>query len=63
VSRCEDCRWWDNSTKHRDDDQDVTGLCRVRAPVVDKRNSHGRWPFTEDADWCGEHTPKEPSHG
>lgn len=54
MNRCEDCRWWDSSTKHRDDDADVTGLCRVNPPVVDKRNGHARWPFTEAADWCGQ---------
>lgn len=51
--RCEDCRWWDNSTKHGTDDQDITGLCRVLPPRLDKRSGLACWPFTEDTDWCG----------
>ena len=58
-NRCEDCKWWDSSTKSAMDDQDVTGLCRVKPPVADKRNGIGRWPFTEDTDWCGSFAAKE----
>lgn len=52
--RCEDCRFWDNSTQSGTAEPDTTGLCRRNAPVVDiLRPSDGLWPFTSDTDWCG----------
>lgn len=63
--RCEDCKWWDNSTQLTNSQPDTTGLCRVGPPVADERNHQAVWPFTEDTDWCGsfdvdpakDHTP------
>lgn len=60
IRRCEDCRWWDNSTKHGNDDEDATGLCRVVAPVADERDRRAVWPFTEYGDWCASFVEKEP---
>ena len=53
--RCETCRHWDNSAKHRDDDQDASGLCRVAPPRADDRSTWGVWPFTHYDDRCGQH--------
>jgi hypothetical protein len=50
--RCEDCRWWDNSTQRLDAAPDTTGLCRATTPVADERDGRARWAFTEDTDWC-----------
>lgn len=51
--RCEDCRFYDNSTQHSTMQQDANGLCRVNPPVADDRDHKARWPFVEDTDWCG----------
>jgi len=50
--RCEQCLFWDNSVRHRDDDNDQTGMCRANAPKVDRHTRHALWPFTDDNDWC-----------
>lgn len=55
---CETCHWWDNSIQHRFAEPDTTGLCRVKPPVPDERNGRACWPFTEDSDWCGSHSPE-----
>lgn len=52
TERCEDCRFWSNSSTL--DGHDNTGRCRRRAPVADDRTGHARWAYTEDVDWCGE---------
>ena len=57
IGRCEDCRWWDNSTQLADATPDSTGACRRRPPVADERNGRACWPFTEDNDWCAEFAP------
>lgn len=58
---CETCRWWDG---------DGISLCRRNPPLVvpqfwhDSEVEHDRgvWPSVdEENDWCGEHTPKEPT--
>ncbi len=51
MVRCENCRWWDNSTQHRDH-PDESGLCRINPPKVG-RGGIARWPFTMDTDKCG----------
>jgi hypothetical protein len=30
------------------------GLCRLRAAVYHPECGSGIWPYTYDADWCGE---------
>lgn len=54
--RCEDCKFWDNSTTHRDAPDD-TGLCRQGAPTTNIYTGMAVWPFTEDVDWCGAFVP------
>lgn len=64
LRACENCRWWDNSTVHGQDHQDITGLCRRRPPRINKVTGMAFWPFTEDSDWCGAFDPphhKEPT--
>ena len=51
--RCEDCKFWDNSTQHGQAEPDTTGICRVLPPTADERDCTARWPFTADTDWCG----------
>ena len=55
---CEDCRFWDNSTQSGSAQPDTTGLCRRKAPRVNKFTGMAFWPFTEDTDWCGEFQPE-----
>lgn len=52
VENCGTCRFWDNSTQHRDR-PDESGLCRKRPPRRFSCTGMGVWPLTEDADWCG----------
>jgi hypothetical protein len=49
--RCEHCRWWDNSSSLRDNDD--TGQCRIKPPAVNKRTGEAVWPYSESGDWCG----------
>jgi hypothetical protein len=60
---CEDCRFWDTSTQHGNAESDTTGLCRKRAPRINKITGMAWWPFTEDTDWCGEYAPPLPKEG
>ena len=53
LVRCEDCRYWDNSTQHGDAQPDTTGLCRQSSPTAHILTGLAVWPFTEDTDGCG----------
>lgn len=57
---CEDCRWWDNSASHGEDQVrgTDTGQCRRMPPGFDSRTGLAVFPFTEDRDWCGEFMPR-----
>lgn len=48
--KCIDCRFFDSSTFLNEGEN--TGLCRVRAPRIDKTTGRAMWPFVEDDDWC-----------
>lgn len=50
---CETCRWWLRDGKFGQ------GWCRAKSPILN--NLDRRWPLTYADDWCGEHTPKEPT--
>lgn len=43
----------------------VTGLCRVRPPIVVVASDDDQtvWPRVAADDWCGEHQPKVPGAG
>lgn len=49
---CKNCRYWDYSIGHRYNDE--AGLCRIRAPMLDKITGFAAWPYSEGSDWCGE---------
>lgn len=54
--RCEDCRFWDNSSHATEEDDN--GVCRRHAPsAVDDRTGRAMWPYTRDNDWCAEGEP------
>jgi hypothetical protein len=48
---CENCAWW------KTDQGRHVGECRKRPP-----KSSYTWPYTNNADWCGEHKEK-PTNG
>lgn len=52
---CSNCVSWDSSTQLVHAQPDTTGACRHRAPVIDKITGAGRWPFTDQDDWCRKH--------
>lgn len=52
--RCEDCRFWDNSSSLRDAEN--TGQCRILPPRAERHTGRAVWPYTEDTDWCGNFT-------
>ena len=54
-NRCESCRYWDTSCQPSGMGKDTHGLCRRLPPIADDRDGMGRWPFTEDCDWCGQY--------
>jgi len=56
---CETCRFWDLSVQSANAQPDTTGLCRKKAPDAHPFTGMGNWPFTEDADWCGEHQARK----
>lgn len=61
TNRCEDCRYWDNSTQSRDAQPDTTGLCRRQPPTPAPFTGLAVWPFTEDTDWCANFIQKAES--
>jgi hypothetical protein len=55
--KCLTCLWWDVRRSSYGAYEPMTeGLCRKNTPST--HNGTGRWPTTDERDWCGEHTPK-----
>ncbi len=54
-NRCENCLFWDNSAISSHSEEE-TGQCRRSPPGFDSRTGLAVWPFSEDRDWCGEHS-------
>jgi hypothetical protein len=67
---CSSCRFWDQAHPEA-----PVGLCRIDPPVIvplpgdpsglDENDFFdGRWPVTDEVDWCGRHawqeTPRQP---
>ena len=55
IIYCKDCRWWE---KHKGTVPAV-GKCRLKPPIYAEDYRIGRWPLTEETDWCGEGETKE----
>lgn len=52
--RCENCRWWDNSTSLAAEPE--SGICRRKIPKL-RRSGMAKWLFTLDTDWCRKFQP------
>lgn len=57
MATCDTCKYWDSSATRFGTLAGETGQCRAAPPHVDERNGMARWPFTEEGDWCGSHSP------
>lgn len=51
--KCSRCGFW-NDARSADTSDFVTGQCQRNPPGFDDRNGLAVWPFTEEAEWCGE---------
>ena len=70
MSKCKDCKWWDDLSPKEKRLKWKAGQCHRNAPPiqlisgsthdeVDEETSNTiHWPFTEYDDWCGEFQPK-----
>ena len=59
MSKCETCRFWDNSVTAVSVED--SGRCVVRAPTLPAYSTGiGAWPFTSADDHCGEHQAVKP---
>ena len=69
---CETCRWWDKKEPHHEYANCRRWPPRQQLNVwVESRDRHQNpnvsittrpdpcWPNTNEADWCGEHQPRE----
>ena len=55
---CETCRFW-NRDHYSTQSQKGLGVCMRFPPTVLATASYGLWPTLHDANWCGEHQPRE----
>ena len=60
MEKCQDCRYFKRDVEEKTEENplgnSVTGLCRVRSPVVLPLGATyaPKWPSIWDDDWCGE---------
>jgi hypothetical protein len=57
---CHNCRFWKEETEAADETRN--GSCRRHCPTVlydVEEGAFSLWPFTTDADYCGEYQPTQ----
>ena len=55
---CSNCMFWFDM-----EDEEIGGLCRIRAPRMGSFHPKAIWPQTRRSEWCGEHEVSLPIGG
>lgn len=56
MNKCATCKFWNDSTKHRQIADHLKADCRVDSPLVNEQ-AEAVWPQTYGKDWCGKFRP------
>ena len=47
IMKCVECRYWSRVSED-------AGKCKRNAPSTEQTSGFATWPFTTEAEWCGE---------